>query len=214
MIEQLIERIAGPVIERRVALAVKQNDAAWALLVDRSAGPADAPFGERQETLADALEAWRVNALARRIVGLTTDYVVGAGVEVDSATPWIDAWVKRFWMHPKNRMPLRITGLCDELTRSGELFPVLSTNRVDGMSYIRAVPARQIMAVRTQDGDYETALAFHQVDPAGLGLEGRTWLAFDNPDRELVRRSREIRLHLAVNFGKHRGQPINAAGKM
>lgn len=207
MLRRIVERIAAPAIERRVALALKQNDAAWTLLFDRAAGPADAPFGERQETLADALEAWRVNALARRIVGLTTDYVVGSGVEVRSSTPWVDAWIRRFWTHPKNRMPLRVTSMCDELTRSGELFPVLSTNRVDGMSYLRAVPARQIAEVRTHDGDYETALAFHQVDPSGLTLEGRTWIAFDNPDRELVGRSSQVMLHVAVNrpIGATRG---------
>ncbi len=204
--ERMVERMARPVIDRRIELAVRENDSTWRMLVDRAAGPADATWAQRQEALQDALEAWRVNALARRIVGLTTDYVVGAGITVRSATPWIDAWVTRFWNHPKNRMGLRALGMCDELTRSGELFPVLSTNRVDGMSYVRAVPARQIDQVRTLDGDYETALYFHQIDPLG-GLEGRTWVAFDHPDRELVAGAGQVMLHLAVNrpIGATRG---------
>jgi hypothetical protein len=53
--------------------------------------------------------------------------------------------------------------------------------------------------VRTLPGNYETAVSFHQMVPRKLGMEGRTWVAFDNPDRELVGRSREIMLHLAVN---------------
>ena len=73
VLERVVERLAGKYIAEQVQLAVKENDAAWAVLVDRAAGPADMPFYERQEQLADALEAWRVNALARRIVGLTTD---------------------------------------------------------------------------------------------------------------------------------------------
>src|SRR3712207_349715 len=141
--DKILERLAGKYIAGRVDLAVKQNDAAWAFLVDRAAGPSDMPFFERQEQLSDALEAWRVNALARRIVGLSTDYVVGSGIRVQSEVPWIDAWVRRFWTHPKNKMDLRVLGLCDELTRSGEPFPVLSTNPMDGMSYVRTVPARE-----------------------------------------------------------------------
>ena len=74
-----------------------------------------------------------MNPRARRIVGLTTDYVVGAGIRVCSSTPWIDEWIARFWQHPKNRMAMRTLHLCDELTRAGELFLVLGTNRVDGM---------------------------------------------------------------------------------
>jgi hypothetical protein len=32
---------------------------------------------DREEVLRQALDAWRINPLARRIVGLTTQYVVG-----------------------------------------------------------------------------------------------------------------------------------------
>lgn len=208
VMRKIVERVAGKYIAERVALAVKANDASWAFLVDRAAGPSDMPFYERQEHLADALEAWRVNALARRIVGLTTDYVVGAGVCVESSVPWVQAWVERFWKHPKNRMNVRVLSLCDELTRSGELFPVLSRNPVDGMSYVRSIPARQIDQVRTMDGDYETPLTFHQVDPRAVAdLEGVTWVAFDHPDRGMVARSPQVMLHLAINrpIGATRG---------
>ncbi len=199
LIERIVERVAGRYIADRVAMAVKANDATWSFLVDRASGPSDLSYGERQEQLADALEAWRVNALARRIVSLTTDYVVGSGISVESSTPWVDAWVQRFWNHRKNKMGVRALALCDELTRSGELFPVLSTNRLDGMSYVRSVPARQIDQIQTQDGDYETALFFHEVDPRRLNVIGREWLSFDNPDRALVGGSSQVMLHLAIN---------------
>jgi hypothetical protein len=38
---------------------------------------------DREEVLRQALDAWRINPLARRIVGLTTQYVVGAGFSVN-----------------------------------------------------------------------------------------------------------------------------------
>src|SRR5919199_6769186 len=198
LIGRIIERLAGGYIADRVALAVKENDSAWAVLYDRGQGPNDRPYSERQDNLADALEAWHVNPLARRIVALTTDYVVGSGIRVCSSTRCIEEWIKRFWAHPKNRMALRTLVLCDELTRAGEIFPVLFTNRVDGMSYERSISAREIDEVRTLAGDYETAVSFHQVAPRTLAVEGRTGVAFDNPDRELVGRPREIMLHLAV----------------
>lgn len=208
IVERAIERLAGRYISERISLAVKENDATWRLLYDRQGGPSDLAWSERQEVLADALEAWRVNALARRIVGLTTDYVVGSGIGVASSVPWIEEWVRRFWAHPKNRMSIRVLSLCDELTRSGELFPVLSTNRLDGMSYVRSVPARQIEWITTLPGDYETALAFHQVDPRDLEhIAGHDWLSFDNPDRATVGLSPQVMLHLAVNrpIGATRG---------
>ena len=198
LLEHVVERMAGRYIAERVALAVKENDRFWSLLVDRTQGPNDRPFAERQEHLADALEAWRVNALARRIVGLTTDYVVGSGVVVESTLPWVDAWIKRFWTHPRNKMDVRVLQLCDELTRSGELFPVLSTNTLDGMSFVRAVPARQISEVRTLPGDYEAATSFLEVD-SRVGIAGRDWLAFDHPNRAMVEASPQVMLHLAIN---------------
>jgi hypothetical protein len=40
---------------------------------------------DREQVLEQALDAWRVNPLARRIVGLTSQYVVGVGGSWTSA---------------------------------------------------------------------------------------------------------------------------------
>jgi len=37
---------------------------------------------DRETVIAQALEAWRVNPLARRIVGLISQYVVGGGISI------------------------------------------------------------------------------------------------------------------------------------
>ncbi len=39
----------------------------------------DRSDGEREDLLRQSLDAWRNNPLARRIVGLTSQYVVGGG---------------------------------------------------------------------------------------------------------------------------------------
>ena len=44
--------------------------------------PHDRHSFDRQQVMADCLDAWRFNPLARRIVELTSQYVVGGGLVV------------------------------------------------------------------------------------------------------------------------------------
>ena len=107
------------------------------------ASPRDRYSSDRREVLQEALNAWRLNPLGRRIVELTTQYVVGGGVELDCRQPAAAAFLRTFWEHPLNRMALRIYEWCDELTRTGNLFILLATDAA-GMSYVRAIPAQQV----------------------------------------------------------------------
>lgn len=116
---------------------------------------------DREEVLRQALEAWRVNPLARRIVGLTTQYVVGGGLRVRAAQPAAHGFLQEWWQHRLNQLPMRVYEWCDELSRSGELFFLLSTG-ADGMSYLRAVPASEITAVETAPNDIQQELAYTQ----------------------------------------------------
>ncbi|PWH15547.1 MAG: hypothetical protein DDG58_10970, partial [Ardenticatenia bacterium] len=122
--------------------------------------PADRPWHNLAQDLDDALEAWRKNFLIRQIVRLTTAYVVGDGITLSARHPYATTWLRQFWQHRQNRMPTRLAQWCDELTRAGELFIVLFPNPIDGMQYIRAIPARQIVAVETAPNDYESELAY------------------------------------------------------
>ena len=69
--------------------------------------------------------------------------------------------------------------MCDELTRSGELFPILFTNRVDGMSYIRFIPASRIRELDCDPNDYETELRYGELMSTG---DLRWWLSPHHPD--------------------------------
>ena len=110
--------------------------------------------GNYQMTLENSLQAWRENALARRIVNLYTQYVVGPGCSVECDNPEAAAFLERFWTHPLNHMDTRLDELCDELTRTGNLFLLISSD-LAGMTYIRAVPATAIRNVETAKNDYE-----------------------------------------------------------
>ena len=97
----------------------------------------------RVEVLEDALEAWRLNPLARRIIGLATQYVVGGGLGAGVQARATRQFLRQFWQHPLNRLDVRLHDLCDELARSGNLFVLVSSDPA-GMSYLRCIPAADV----------------------------------------------------------------------
>lgn len=158
---------------------------------------------DREEVLRDALEAWRVNPLARRIVSLTSQYVVGGGVTVNVKHTATQKFLNEWWGHSLNRMVVRVMEWCDELTRSGELFIVVSTDGA-GMSYVRAIPAQHIQAIESADNDIEQAKVFIEFPKAGE-VDGRRWAAYDSLSDDGVS---VVMLHFAINrpVGTQRGE--------
>lgn len=163
---------------------------------------------DRAEVLEQSLEAWRANPLARRIIGLTTQYVVGGGIAVSCKHRKTDAFVQSFWSHPLNRMQVRCAELCDELSRTGNLFILLATDAA-GMSYVRAVPASMVEEIVSRPNDIEQPLAF-KLSPLsnqdGSFTESQVIPAYhpndDNP-------ARPVMLHYAINrpAGAQWGEP-------
>ena len=190
--ERLVERYFGDIVERRVQNAVKVVDDRWWTQIGGAAGPQDRGWSQIQEGLSDSLSAWRDNPLARRIVALTTDYVVGDGITLSSGLPAVADFIRRWWDHPLNRLNLRLYAWCDELTRSGELFLVLATNPADGLSYVRALPGARIDGIESDPDDLERELRFHELTPGSL--DGRWWSSPHTaaPDEPLM-------VHFAIN---------------
>src|SRR5512139_3398355 len=60
--------------------------------------------GTVQQIYTDALEAWRKNPVAWRIIAITTDYVVGDHFAVSSRNQRLNRFIREFWNHPKNRL--------------------------------------------------------------------------------------------------------------
>jgi hypothetical protein len=154
---------------------------------------------DRDEVLRQALEAWRINPLARRIVGLTTQYVVGSGLSVNCKHEQTSEFIKLFMGHPLNRLPVRISEMCDELTRSGNLFVLLTTDAA-GMSYVRCVPALDIERIEARGNDIEQPVWFYpkgnMEDPAPL-----PWPAYDaqNDAQQSGGDFEPVMLHYAIN---------------
>jgi hypothetical protein len=153
----------------------------------------DYPLGEVLKLYGNALEIWRKNPLAWRIISITTDYVVGDRITLSSPNKRFDQFCREFWRHPKNRMDLRLEPMCDELSRSGDLFVLLFRNPGDGMSYVRFVTKDRIRVIQTAENDWETELAYYEQLEDG---SQREWVSPQHPqatEREAVM------LHYAVN---------------
>ena len=147
--DRLAQAIFGDLITARVQAAVKVVDDKWWNQVSGAAGPQDKKWWELRDDLEDALTAWRTNPLAFRIVSLTTDYVVGNGIQVTSPVAYIDTFINRLTTHRLNKLGMRYYQWCSEMTRSGEIFVTMHTNPADGLSYFRAIPAIKIDQIET-----------------------------------------------------------------
>ena len=142
-------------------------------IIERAGTPLDKEWGELLQEFTDALTAWRKNPMARRVVGTVTAYVVGGeGFRLTApGYKLLDDWLKKFSTHPNNRLTVRQSDWCDELCRTGELFPILYTNPIDGMTYLRAMPASSIKRIDWKEGDWEDEQIYYEKSSAPGGEE-------------------------------------------
>ena len=136
--------------------------------------------GTISKLYADSLTAFRKNPIALRIIGITTSFVIGDSIKISSPDPNLDKFIQTFWNHPKNRLALRLAPMCDELSRAGDLFPILFRNNQDGMSTIRFTTKDRIVKIDSEPNDWETELAFSEQN----GTASNTWLSVHNPKAE------------------------------
>jgi hypothetical protein len=127
-----------------------------------------------------------------------------AGLTINCKQEKAAAFLSSFWTHRLNRMPVRVFEMCDELTRTGNLFIMLSTDPA-GMSYLRVIPASQIDEIQSRQNDIEQPVLFklkataEDLDPAPVpAYDPQT----DNPQEAVM-------LHYAINrpAGAQWGEP-------
>ena len=191
MPENLLGRLLHP---RRRARLAAETDATFAVGRRESTSELDRFDYDRASLLRQSLEAWRVNPLARRIVGLTSQYVVGGGIAFSCDHAATAAFLKGFWEHPLNRLPVRLYEWCDELTRSGNLFLLLTTDPA-GMTYVRAVPTQQVKTIHARANDLDQETAYELQCSENL-LDTVTWPAWD---ARSAAPETSVMLHYAIN---------------
>jgi hypothetical protein len=152
----------------------------------------------REDILDQCLDAWRDSPLGRRIVELTSQYAIGGGFDLQCKHEETKAFIDQFWNHRLNRVDPRLVELCDELTRTGNLFLLISTDP-SGMSFIRAIPASDIDSITPSENDIEQPVSF--TTKADDQLQAYTYQAFNHlTDAQDQNGSfAPVMLHYAVN---------------
>ena len=167
----------------------------------------DRPWVEHKGDMGDARLAWENNPMVRRLVGLISAYVVGPGFTPTSEKKSFKKMIEEFWVDPQNNMDLRLAEWCDELSRAGEIFPVLFSDPSTGRSIVRIVPADLIEKIDYNPDDYETELRFKESSDPGTE---KWWKGVDHPEVNEVRADGKyppMMLHYAINrpIGRVRG---------
>jgi len=184
----LVDHLLRQEVDERVQNAIQAlDDDTWRPL---TAAESQRPWQDVRALLERVHRLVAENPLAARLVRMTTDFVIGSGAQI-KGPPFVHA----FWQHPLNHLDLRIYRWCDELSTSGELFLVLSRNPVDGMSYVREIPAQLIDEIDVDPDDLEHELRYHQLTD---DVEGRWWPAaraipWGNPEQD------QVMLHYTIN---------------
>ncbi len=205
-VSSLFDRLFSKAIGRRVDLAVRAlDDQRDVTLAGQRTQERDRFSYDREDLFREALLAWRTNPLARRIVSLTTQYVVGAGLTISCPHQPTHAFLQAWWHHRLNRMAVRAGEWCDELSRTGNVIVLVSTD-ASGMSFVRALPASQVAEIVTRPNDVEQPVLI--VEKPAYGAEvPRQWPAYD----EATDRPNDdgtwptVALHYAIN------RPVAAA---
>ena len=143
---------------------------------------------DRKKIFSEALRAWRVNPIARRIVRLTSSFLIGKGLTIKCEDEATQKFLQAWWNDPLNKFKKNIPRWVDENTRAGNLF-FLFTVQENGMTHVRAVPAEQVEEIITKDNDIEQETKFAR-DAAGIDA----WEAYDKNSEQPV-----FMLHFAIN---------------
>lgn len=134
---------------------------------------------KRATIIEEAFTAWRTNPIARRIIELQTEFVIGDGFGYEADDAPTKKFIDAFWKHPVNDLDTQLPEFSDEAWRSGDLF-ILGSVDGAGMTYYRAIPAEVITEIETRPNDYRQEL-FYKAGP----LDERPFAAYD-PDGDYL----------------------------
>jgi hypothetical protein len=158
---------------------------------------------QRDTVLSEALLAWRLNPMARRLTNLAKHYVVD-NIEFHCKDEPTANFLGEFWNHPLNRLGMHLGEWADELALTGNLFLLITTDSA-GMSYIRVMPTDQVKEIETAANDIQQETAYMPkatgADPDPVHI--LNYWAYKN------RKPKTVMLHYTVNrlAGMKWGEP-------
>jgi hypothetical protein len=142
----------------------------------------------RIDVLTKVINAWRSNPIAKRIIEITTEFVLGDGFGWTAANKSVDTFIKRFFLDEVNDLHSQLKEWADEAWRSGDLFILFSVDE-GGMPHVRALPAEQIEEITTEPNDYRQEIAYKR-----QGLDENPYPAWKEGSG-----SKQFVLHFALN---------------
>lgn len=154
---------------------------------------------DRATILSEVLRAWRVNPIARRVIILTTAYIIGEGITPKSKNKATQKFISDWWKHQLNEIDNQLPEWSDEKERTGDLFLLCSVNPLNGFMYVRAVPSEQIKDIEVSPNDARQEVAYLRGE-----IDEQPYPAYD-PGQE----QNQFVLHYATNrpVGAKFGEP-------
>jgi hypothetical protein len=127
---------------------------------------------QRDTLLEEAIRAWRLNPLARRLTNLFKIYNVdGIGYKCEDTDT--QKFLDEFWNHELNNMDDMLEEISNELFLTGNLFPAYSVG-MDGMTFVRIFPTDQIHEIVTAPNDLRQEQAYI-TKPLSMDVESKTF---------------------------------------
>lgn len=133
---------------------------------------------DRKKILDQAINAWRSNPIARRIIQLTTEFVIGDGFGFQTTNARAQKFLSEFWKHPLNNLTEQLPEWADEAWRTGDLFMLFSVDE-GGMIYVRALPSETITVIQTAENDYRQELLYKRDE-----MDENPWTSFVGASRD------------------------------
>ncbi len=209
LLARVTEAVFGTEIKRQVnarvhaAFASAENERTIVRGIDWNGVYRDRYNYQRDQVLEEALKAWRLNPLARRIVEITKEFTID-GIEWDCDHPATKKFLTEFWNHDLNCIDEQLGEWSDELVLAGNLFMIFTTDPA-GMSYVRVYPTDLMSEIETADNDvrqekwYMPKATEGNEDPKAI-KNYRTYKAI---------KPRHVMMHYAVNrlAGMKWGEP-------
>jgi len=157
---------------------------------------------DRAAILSQAITAWRSNPIGRRIIEITTEFVLGDGFSFTAARN-AEKVLRAFWNHPLNNLEAQLPEWADEAWRTGDLFLLVSIDP-GGTAYVRALPSESIGIIETAENDYRQETQYKRDS-----LDEHPWPAFD-PNGEQATFVLHFPLNRAVgaSFGESDLTPV------
>lgn len=101
---------------------------------------------ERMYAIAWGL--WETNALAKRLVNLMTDLILGEGFLVEASDERIQEVVDKTWNHRTNQLATRLREFYNSLSLNGELILPVAINPISGIPVFGFIDPAQVKEIK------------------------------------------------------------------